>query len=201
MKLIYLSIVLFIFSMQSAVSQERGFQLWQNVGANQDSTSTVIIKKDGSVVFHSRFSNGHRTDGDHFVAEIIGRTKSGEAIFVATQGAGVTASYGGKTRVANVYQNFQLSSQQMADISYMEARHYQKDTKGEWGFFIAYKCEGDKCKWDFKGIQDPVKNTRPGPFIRMKSYIPPVPGKPVGTFPKGCPECYDDAGKLVGIPR
>lgn len=149
----------------------RAWKLMQVVGDHQDSTTTVITHKDGSIEFISRFSNGHKTDGDHFVAEIVGRSSSSEVLVVGSQGAGVNASFGGKTRVVTVSQVLRIDEAKVAAISYFEARHYQKDTKGEFGFFIEYD---DKKGWKIKPIKDPVKDTKPGPWVAMKKVDPPA---------------------------
>lgn len=86
-----------VSSFSSSFAETRAWQLTQVVGDHQDSTSTVIVYDNGNISFDSRFSNGHKTDGDHFVAEVVLYNASNEPIIAGHQGAGVNASLGGQT--------------------------------------------------------------------------------------------------------
>lgn len=171
-----------VSSFSSSFAETRAWQLTQVVGDHQDSTSTVIVYDNGNISFDFRFSNGHKTDGDHFVAEVVLYNASNEPIIAGHQGAGVNASLGGQTQVATVSKSLAVTPQMAAMVDHVKARHYQKDTKGEIGFFISY-TDGE---WSLKPIFDAIKNSTPPLFANMGQTAPPGPPR-VNRRP-ACPE-------------
>lgn len=173
---ILFALISIFFSMiaSAAIAESRAWHLQQVVGDHQDSTSTVIVRDNGQIEFQARFSNGHKTDGDHFVAEVLAVANDGTKVFSAIQGAGVNATFGGRTRVITVSKIVSVDPTKVALIAKFFARHYQKDTKGEIGFFIGYDGE----EWSLEPVFDPVHPSIPPSFIEMASVPVPQPPKP-----------------------
>ena len=134
----------------------------------------MIARDDGQIEFQARFSNGHKNDGDHFVAEVLAVANDGTKLLSAIQGAGVNVTFGGRTRVITVSKIVSVDPGKIARTAKFYARHYQKDTKGEIGFFVGYDGE----EWSPKPVFDPVHPSVPPSFLEMASVPVPQPSKP-----------------------
>jgi hypothetical protein len=59
----------------------------------------VVVSSDGSWKAQSRFSNGTKINGEHFVAVMTLLSKDGKPLATFKHAAGVDASFGGSARV------------------------------------------------------------------------------------------------------
>lgn len=153
------------FAMASqAIAASKIWTLTTVVGDHQDITSTVVQHPSGRTVVAARYSNGHKTDGDNFMADVL-LFSGDEQIGNVPLGEAVNATFGGSTNVRFKHAILELGSTQ---ITKALVHHYMVDTKGEL-VAISFKCkesdDGANC-FPFPKI-DKTRKTKPGPAREM----------------------------------
>jgi hypothetical protein len=95
----------------------------------QYGNTVVKIGASGAITVTSTFSNGHKTDGDHFMAVTSFLGQDDKLLAVVSQIRGVNATLGGKTRVGSVVTNGQIPLSQVTSLKKITVAYGTEDRR------------------------------------------------------------------------
>lgn len=123
-------LVLATASASTPASTHDFYHYEQEIDENQLAYTDVTISPDGKVEAWTRFSNGRKLDGDHFVAWVIFVDKNMGAILSFYQTASVEPSYGGSANEETVYNSALLKPEIAKEIDSIRV-YYTREQKIE----------------------------------------------------------------------